>query len=149
METTIEEYSPKVGKCGLRNIGNTCYMNSILQLFLHCKPLISFLVKKKRQLDDKSEIEKSDYEFFWETASIENVARNERKRLKLDENTEVSISREDVNNYMSTSVTVELAKIIDTLINKGSSIITPVSFKQIVDKKHQRRPPCSTADVSR
>lgn len=135
METAIEENLLKVGKCGFRNIGNTCYMNSILQLLLHCKPLISFLVKKKRQIDNNPEIEKGDYEFFWEKASIENVARNERKRLKLEENSEVSISREDVNNYMSISVTVELAKIIDTLVNKGSSIITPISFKKIVDKK--------------
>jgi ubiquitin C-terminal hydrolase len=135
MNSTKEDYSPKVGKCGLRNIGNTCYMNSILQLLLHCKPLISFLVKKKRQMGDNTEMERSDFEEFLKRASIEHVANNERKRLRLDENTQVSISREDVNNYISSSVTLELAKIIDTLINKGASIITPVSFKQTIDKK--------------
>ena len=136
METTLEEYVPKVGKCGLRNIGNTCYMNSILQLLLHCKPLISFLVKKNKLAEDNTTIvEKADFEFFLEKGSIENVARDERKRLKLDADAEVSISRADLHNHMSTSITVELAKIIDTLINKGASVITPVSFKQTIDKK--------------
>jgi ubiquitin carboxyl-terminal hydrolase 2/21 len=136
MDSFADDYIPKVGKCGFRNIGNTCYMNSILQLLLHCKPLISFLIKKKILLADGiTEIQKSEFEFFLEKASIENVARNERKRLNLDADTEVSISREDVYNQMVTSITVELAKIVDVLINKGASVITPLSFKQIVDKK--------------
>ena len=39
------ELSSRVGKCGFVNIGNTCYMNSILQLLLHCKPIINFLLE--------------------------------------------------------------------------------------------------------
>lgn len=136
MDITSDDYTPKVGKCGFRNIGNTCYMNSILQLLIHCKPLVSFLIRKKVIAEDGiSTVERSDFEFFLEKASIENVARNERKRLKLDVDTEVSINKEDVYNQMATSVTVELAKIVDTLINKGASVITPISFKQVIDKK--------------
>lgn len=136
MEEITEEYIPKLGKCGLRNIGNTCYMNSILQLLLHCKPLISFLIKKKRLDEDNiKEIEASDYEFYLNKASIENVARDERKRLKLEADAEVSIKRADVEKYKNTSITVELGLIVDTLINKGASIITPMSFKKTLDKK--------------
>ena len=136
METKTEDYVPKIGKCGLRNIGNTCYMNSILQLLLHCKPLISFLVKRKKLADDNTtEIEEGDYQFYLNKGSIENVARDERKRLRLDATAEVSIKRVDVEKYKSISVTAELAKIFDTLISKGASLITPSTFKQVVDKK--------------
>lgn len=136
METIPSDYVPKLGKCGLRNIGNTCYMNSILQLLLHCKPLISFLVKKTKLADDNiTTIQKADYEHYLQQASIENAARDERKRLKLGEDDEVSIKKIDIEKHISQSVTAELAKIVDALINKGASVITPMTFKQSVDKK--------------
>jgi ubiquitin C-terminal hydrolase len=135
MEQSNADYSPKVGKCGLNNIGNTCYMNSILQLLLHCKPLISFLIKKDTYggLDDTEN--KADYEQYLEKAGIENIAREERKRLKLDKDVEVSIRKIDLIRYKSSSITKELACIVDAFIHKGASIITPGSFKQAVDRK--------------
>ena len=136
MNIETSDYIPKLGKCGLRNIGNTCYMNSILQLLLHCKPLISFLVKKNKLANDNiTQIQQADYEHYLEQSSIENAARDERKRLGLEIDDEVSIKKIDIEKYKSLSVTAQLAKIVDAFINKGASVITPSSIKQIVDHK--------------
>jgi len=41
---------------GLRNIGNSCYLNSVLQCLLHCEPLRSYIVNGtfKREIQSKS-----------------------------------------------------------------------------------------------
>ena len=35
--------NPNLGIAVFKNIDNTCYMNSVLQLLIHCKPIINFL----------------------------------------------------------------------------------------------------------
>ena len=41
---------------GLRNIGNSCYLNSVLQCVLHCEPLRSYIIngRYKGEVNRKS-----------------------------------------------------------------------------------------------
>ena len=117
----------KIGLCGFRNIGNTCYMNSIMQLLIHSKNLVKFLLK--------IENEKGQYEEFLQDASIDKIATIMRKRLNLTASDRVSIDRSDINEVIESSITKQLAEIINTIINKGNSVITPISLKRAIDKK--------------
>lgn len=117
----------KIGLCGFRNIGNTCYMNSIIQLLIHSKNLVKFLLK--------IENEKGQYEDFLQEANIAKIATLTRKRLNLTESDRVSIDRSDINELNESSITKQLAEIVNTIINKGNSVITPISLKRAIDKK--------------
>jgi ubiquitin carboxyl-terminal hydrolase 8 len=114
----------KIEPVGLHNIGNTCYMNSVLQLLLSSHVFVSFLLKNG---DDKSNSD--DYLY---KASINKVAKRERKRLKLSDDELVSISRTDIDKRVKKSITTELVHIITNLINNES--IRPTQFKKRCDK---------------
>lgn len=108
---------------GLHNIGNTCYMNSALQLLINSPSFVSFLLKS----DDKSNSDTYLYK-----ASINRVAERERKRLKLSEDDIVSINRSDIDRNIKKSITKELSDVITSISYNRS--ITPSKFKKRCDK---------------
>ena len=96
---------------GLHNIGNTCYMNSALQLLINSPLFVSFLLKNE---------DKSNSDTYLHKASINRVAERERKRLKLSEDNIVSINRSDIDKNVKKSITKELSDIITNLCSGGS-----------------------------
>ena len=151
-QTQIENNSDsKIGLCGFRNIGNTCYMNSILQLLIHSRLIINFLTHKTNPFDinESNKLNESNnsneqnnsnnnsavfFEYLKQSI-ISKIGERDRKRLGLSENDEIIINKSEVDKYIEGSLTNKLADIINTIIYKGNSCITPSSFKQIIDKR--------------
>jgi ubiquitin C-terminal hydrolase len=137
---------PKLGLCGFKNMGNTCYMNSILQLLIHSRTLVNFLQCDSDPFilmsdDDsmvdlilKNEIQAPFIKYFKE-CGIEKLADLIRKHMKLTPNDAVDISIGDLKIYLENTLTIKLAEIINTIIYRGNSCISPTGFKKIIDKK--------------
>ena len=147
---------PKLGLCGFKNMGNTCYLNSILQLLIHSRTLINFLlcetnpfVKNVKNVNEdnedneditlvdliiKDEI-KAPFIVFLKNCSIDRFADIKRKKFKLDPDEQVNITIREFKSYLENTLTIKLAEIINTLIYKGNNCITPSGFKKIIDKK--------------
>lgn len=140
--------NPKLGLCGFKNIGNTCYMNSILQLLIHSRTIINFLLCEENPFalikDDNEFVDliindkiKAPFIKFLKECTIDRLAENIRNKLKIDENSEVNIKMSDLRLCLDNTLTIKLAQIVNTIIYRGNSNITPIGFKKIIDRKIQ------------
>ncbi len=118
---------PKIGLVGFRNIGNTCYMNSVLQLLLHCKPIISFLVENSNS--------EPNYLNYLEKAAILRVSEKYRKDHKLPKEFTFNVKRSSIDEFVDESIVKQLAIIINLIIKKGNSKIVPNEFKSALENK--------------
>ncbi|CAG0912588.1 unnamed protein product [Notodromas monacha] len=59
-------YLEKGGQSGLRNIGNTCFMNSIIQCLTYSQPLLEYVIEEKylNEISSKSRMEGSIVKAF-------------------------------------------------------------------------------------
>lgn len=137
---------PKIGICGFKNIGNTCYMNSILQLLIHSQTLINFflcesnpfpLITNETQFVDliiKDQIQAPFIKFLKE-CSIDRLGDIIRKHTNVDANREVSIGLGDFRVYLDNTLTIKIAEMTNTLIYLGSGCLVPIGFKKVIDRK--------------
>ena len=121
------ELAPRVGKCGFVNIGNTCYMNSILQLLLHCKPIINFLLEIDGEQKFYAYLKKNMFK------KITNKKEIIKMTKKINMNT--MATEDEMNNEMEHTVILQLSKIINALVSNGSATVNPTSFKRVIDLK--------------
>lgn len=127
--------SEKIGSCGFINIGNTCYIHSIIQLLIHSRLIVNFLLHKS---DPNKEFKKSDYaeyRMYLQEASLCQVGEKEKKRLNLSNGETIRVDKAEVRECMENSLVNKLSEIINIIIYKGNCCITPSNFKQIIDMK--------------
>lgn len=150
MDTNMQnslKSDPKLGLCGFKNIGNTCYMNSILQLLIHSQTLINFLLCDTNpfnldgeentsfvdlMIEDKI---KAPFIKYLKDCSADRLGDMIRKKLNLEPNTEVQMLMSDYRIYLDNTLTIKLAEIVNVLIYRGNSSITPRGFKDVIDRK--------------
>lgn len=141
----------KIGLCGFKNLGNTCYMNSILQLLIHSRTLTNFLLCDTNPFTIIADAEANGIRLtfvdlivsdkinapfikFLKICSLNRIADIIRIKYKLDSNTEIKINLSDLKSHIENTLTVKLADLVNTIIYQGSSCIIPTGIKRAIDR---------------
>lgn len=122
-------YIPKVGKCGFANIGNTCYMNSILQLLFHCKPFISFILKDENNY--------ANCDKYLSNGGVERIKSQKFKKdpKKFLNKDNIPVYENEIKQFVEESFTHSLSNMFNKLVTTGTGIISPNDFKMQVGIK--------------
>ncbi len=106
------------GLTGLENLGNTCYMNSILQC------LFAIPVFNAYMIDNDS------YQKLYSNM-LENIGDAERIEKSIPNNISVKVPRKKLENACENTITYGLSELF-TEMWKYHRTVTPASFKKII-----------------
>jgi ubiquitin C-terminal hydrolase len=111
IKTYESEEELDLGKSRIRNMGNTCYMNSILQCINHT-PLLREYILSNRYVDDLKY----------------NIS------TKAKENDEI-LDENQVKTLFKTNIIYQLHRIMKIMWSKNC-LVTPASFRKLIAKKN-------------
>lgn len=106
------------GLSGLRNLGNTCYMNAGIQCLFATNMLTAFIIEKK----------------FIDTLKrnkIHDLAEEERKKQKLSNDCDILVDRSSIIKNIKNSVTYAYFKTLRTWLS-DNYIVEPCTLKQTI-----------------
>lgn len=154
----MSEQKYMIGTCGFVNLGNTCYMNSGLQLMIHCKAFIAFVLDPKfdeylvnghcrqKYMDLEREFKKAiDNEIkespeLFASLSKEELEQQKNKVINEYKENEMKVKFEEYKKTklqadINSSLSKQLKIIVNQIFNIESSEIVPRSFKQSLENK--------------
>lgn len=142
-------HKPIYGKSGLKNTGNTCYMNSAIQAFSHLNPLTHYFFMSEDEIiniikNNASRIFKNDPAFsinssnpFYKFGVSDFVPLELKQKIHNEQFDPASITKEETELLLNRSMTYQLLRLLKALW-KVNGTYQPTSFRKIFSSVRQK-----------